>query len=204
MDGTLRESLDLIVDGTEPDLVVDILETRLQHAILGGLEIRGKMVIEALMSILSGDNPRIVHHKLGTFFVDHRAPVSAQRPAQQTPEEIEARLENRLHTPLAEMDYPEIAALFTDMGYLNRQIGLGSLDRFIEKANDPLLRLGLERMAAGDTPDHVMVALETRFNKDLLETEARYRASIEGVAAIQQGKTPEEVERAMREQQASA
>ncbi len=118
----VRESLFLMVDGTEPALIEDLLKTRLEMAILGGLDTRIRMVIEALMSIHSGDNPRIVHHKLLTFFVDHRAPVQgAQRPEQNPAPEIQAQLEQRLGEDLSGMDYGEIASLFTDMAYLRRR-----------------------------------------------------------------------------------
>ena len=118
----VRESLFLMVDGTEPALIEDLLKTRLEMAILGGLDTRIRMVIEALMSIHSGDNPRIVHHKLLTFFVDHRAPVQgAQRPEQKPAPEIQAQLEQRLGEDLSGMDYGEIASLFTDMAYLRRR-----------------------------------------------------------------------------------
>jgi hypothetical protein len=114
----VREAIILMVDGTEPNLLADILETRSQHAMLGGQEKRGRMVIETLLAIYSGDNPRIVHHKLLTFFVDYRAPVSGvERPEQRPPEQIQERIDLRITRDLAEMDYGEIAALFTDMAY---------------------------------------------------------------------------------------
>ncbi|HIG54572.1 MAG TPA: hypothetical protein EYG11_15345 [Candidatus Latescibacteria bacterium] len=196
----VREALILMVDGTEPPLIEDLLETRSRHALLGGQEIRCKMVIGALLAILSGDNPRIVHHKLLTFFVDYRTPVSgAERPQQRETQEIQARLDKRLQQNLAEMDYGEIAALFTDMAYLRRQVGFAPLHALVEKANYPLMRLGLERIAAGDAPQQIIAVLKEQMKRELQEARVRYRAVIAGAMAVQSGMNPQETERHVRE-----
>jgi hypothetical protein len=141
----------------------------------------------------AGDNPRIVHHKLLTFFVAYRAPVrGAQRPEQKPAEEVQVQLEQQVAQDLAAMDYGEIAALFTDMAYLRRRVGLHALHVFAERATYPTLRVGLERIAAGDSPAQIMTALESRLNDMLRESRLRYQATIAGALAVQKGCTPDE------------
>ena len=57
----------LIVDGTEPGLVVNILEAQ-QESLLRAQEIKYRKVVEGVMSIQSGDNPRIVEQKLKSLY----------------------------------------------------------------------------------------------------------------------------------------
>ena len=55
------------MDGTEPDLIMDILETWLQ-SLENEYKRKHQKVIEGIMSIQSGDNPRIVEHKLSVIY----------------------------------------------------------------------------------------------------------------------------------------
>ena len=65
----MREVLQLIVDGKEPDLLRDMLQTCLVRAILPQQETRCRMIIEAMMAIQSGDNPGVIRHKMATFYL---------------------------------------------------------------------------------------------------------------------------------------
>ncbi len=58
----LREALNLAVDGTEPKIIRNLLQTRLERAILLQLQTRGQLIIEGLTSILAGNNPGIVRY----------------------------------------------------------------------------------------------------------------------------------------------
>ena len=66
-DQYIRSAVRLAVDGTEPDLIMDILETW-KDSLLHEQERKYQKVIEALMAIQSGDNPRIVEHKLSVLY----------------------------------------------------------------------------------------------------------------------------------------
>lgn len=63
----ISNAIRLAVDGTEPDLIMDILETWM-GSLLHEQERKYQKVIEGLMSIQSGDNPRIVEHKLSVIY----------------------------------------------------------------------------------------------------------------------------------------
>ena len=57
----------LAVDGTEPELIMAILETWLS-SLMHEHEVKYRKVIEGIMSIQSGDNPRIVEQKLSVLY----------------------------------------------------------------------------------------------------------------------------------------
>ena len=61
--------LQMVVDGTDPDIVHAILE-RTKTTMLHDLEEKLSMVMEGLESIQMGDNPRIVESRLKAFLTD--------------------------------------------------------------------------------------------------------------------------------------
>ncbi|MFP6647797.1 MAG: hypothetical protein VCF24_30185, partial [Candidatus Latescibacterota bacterium] len=67
VDPFMQAGFRLAVDGTEPDLIMDILETWLQ-SLEHEYERKHQKIIEGIMSIQSGDNPRIVEHKLSVIY----------------------------------------------------------------------------------------------------------------------------------------
>ena len=75
MDGTMRHAGDnyvaagirLATDGTEPELIVTILGTWME-SLLHEQKVKYRKTIEGIMSIQSGDNPRIVEQKLNVLY----------------------------------------------------------------------------------------------------------------------------------------
>ena len=191
----IKEAVILAVDGTEPNLIRDVLETRSQHAILPGRKTRGRMVIEGLLAIMAGDNPEIIRHKLSALYLDSQVAGSGGGALTlRPPKEIVAGIEESLNRrPLTAMSYDEISALITDMGYLARQAGIRTTCELAGKVEDPLLRSGLEMIAAREEPDRVMGVLEEQLEEGLHEIEMWLRMSIVGIMAIQEGKRPSEV-----------
>jgi flagellar motor component MotA len=191
----IKEAVILAVDGTEPNLIRDVLETRCRHAILPGRKTRGLMVIEGLLAIMAGDNPEIIRHKLSALYLDSQVAGSGGGATTlRPPKEIVAEIERSLvQQPLMAMGYDELSTLITDMGYLARQAGIRAACELVGKAEDPLLHRGLEMIAAKEEPDRVIEALEAQLEEGLCETEMRLRMSIVGIMAIQEGKRPSEV-----------
>lgn len=78
VDSYIKMAINLVVDGTEPALIMDMLETwkkSLLHehevkyqALLHEHEVKYIKTIEAMMAIQAGDNPKIIAHKLSTIF----------------------------------------------------------------------------------------------------------------------------------------
>lgn len=196
----VQEALNLMVDGTGPSMIEDMLKTRIQHVLLGGEELRGKIVIEGLLAIRAGDNPDIVHHKLTTFFVDFQAPMSGTEPPQQRSSgEFESSIKARLQQNLIHMNYVEIATLLTEMAYIRRQVGLEALGAYVEMTEYPLLRRGLELVAAEKPLKEVMEVLETQLDAELKVADRRYRAVIAGALSVQRGDRPEVTEQMVRD-----
>ena len=70
----LREGFVLVIDGTEPPLMIDILETRIQMVLYPREDTRRRMTIEAVMSIRYLDYQNIVAHKVGTYYLTGTEP----------------------------------------------------------------------------------------------------------------------------------
>lgn len=67
MDAFSKAALTLAVDGTEPALICDLLQTWMR-SLLHEHEVKYRKVIEGMMAIQAGDNPRIVEHKLSVIY----------------------------------------------------------------------------------------------------------------------------------------
>ncbi len=78
VDPFIKMAIHLVVDGTEPGLIMDILETwtkslmheheRRYQDRLHENGVRYSKVIEAMMAMQAGDNPRVVEHKLSVIY----------------------------------------------------------------------------------------------------------------------------------------
>jgi flagellar motor component MotA len=63
--------IQLVVDGTDPELVRNILELKILANNCKGYDLLSRAIIlEGVLSIQSGDNPRIVREKLMSFLPD--------------------------------------------------------------------------------------------------------------------------------------
>jgi len=61
----LKDGIGLIIDGTEPDLVCDILETSILFSYKTGAELLAQLMIrDGLLCIQRGYNPKIIEVKL--------------------------------------------------------------------------------------------------------------------------------------------
>ena len=195
----VQEALRLAVDGTEPDLIRDILETRLELAILSGQKKRGQMVIEGLMALRSGDNPAIISHKLGAFYQSE--PLESKGHRRKIPvEELTARLREK---SFAQMEFDQINVLFTDMGHLARREGIAALIPLIEATDYPLLRRGLEMIRDKTSAEEFVDSSETQLEEELRQTEVRHRMVIVGIEAIQRAKKPDDIAEMVKQVAAS-
>lgn len=66
-DSFLQAACRLVVDGTEPQLIMDLLETWL-HSREHDFKVRHRKVIEGVMAIQAGENPRLIEHKLSVIY----------------------------------------------------------------------------------------------------------------------------------------
>ena len=68
IEGLLGAGTRLIVDGTHPPQVEDILDTTMK-SMMQYYEAHCKMIIAGVLAIQGGWNPRLIDHKLSCFYV---------------------------------------------------------------------------------------------------------------------------------------
>lgn len=190
----LGAGLRMVVDYTEPDLVTDILDTRWQAGLQPGLLTRGRMIIEAVMAIRSGDYPQIVHHKALVFRYEEPGQAEPVVPVPAT--DLAARLQE---TPVARMSLEGLAAVLTQMAFLARQESLDVLAPLAAATDSSLLRLGLQLLCRRTAPDQMVRQLEAHLAADLQQAGARHRMVSTMLRSLQDGKTPDEVRTAARQ-----
>lgn len=139
----ISEGLRLAMDGTEIDLVWDILDTRQRRVLYPREETRRRMAIEAVVSIKQGANPRIVEHKLSCFYIDGTEPPKDKDPLATSLNDLQIRLQE---APYCQMTFEQIADLFTGMALLRHRQDMDALAPLIEYADHPYLKRGLELM----------------------------------------------------------
>lgn len=199
VDPFVQEAVRLAVDGTEPDLLTDMLRTRSERALLVQQETRGRMVVEATMAIQSGDNPRVIHQKMSALY-QAAAPPDSRTSLGDSTGQLQKRLRQRLgSTPYDSMELGLTAEVLTDMGQLARREGVGTLAPLRAIAGDTLLGRAIGMAVDGVQPDEVMTALERQLQEELNESRMRQRMVTTGMAALQQGRTPAQVEAEVRD-----
>jgi len=195
-DPFLRMALQLAVDGCEPDLMCDMLETRLNFAILPHLKTRGTMAMEGTMAIYSGDNPLIVRHKLAVFVAQPSPDWGDLDVDQVTLEKLLALLREK--SP-EEMTLENLADFYALMAKLTRDEGIAALQPLCKELLQErdligeLMRYGLQMMGDEVLADQVMKAMLTQLDAHLDGSEKAHRMVIGGVRAIQEGKEAKEV-----------
>ena len=184
----LTEGITLIADGTEPDLVEDLLATR-AATILRNRTIRGHMVIEGWISIHNGDNPGMVRHKVETYFIEESSlvPVEGREPGLA---EMVARLQAK---PLAQMSHPEVAELHCDMSFVARLQGQAALMSLLVAVDDEVLAAGMHQsLVEGGSRDATLTAMTDRLQELRLAWHRRHWMAIGGILAIQVARSPEQ------------
>ncbi|MEW6752234.1 MAG: FliG C-terminal domain-containing protein [Candidatus Latescibacterota bacterium] len=171
-EGQLQAGIRLAVDGTEPDLIRDILETEDRWLLLQR-EIRCRMVIEGLVAIEAGDNPRIIEYKLLVFY--HATDASTGTAG-------------RVSNPALD----EVVERLVGMGETARREGIRALAGALQEAgDDDLLRAGLLLIIDGTSPDLVIDLLAARMKSLLAAYRTQRQMIVEGLLSIQSGDNPE-------------
>lgn len=193
----VREALQLAVDGTEPALIEDLLQTR-SRTLLRHLETRAQMVSEGLLAIMAGDNPAVVAHKLSAFYGEY--------PAAPPEQANVASLTLRLQDAPATLDFAGLNDLLSSMALVAREEGIPALGPLVAllarhtDAESELLRCGLEMMLAEEDWGTFLGALGTLGKTRRAGLAAAHRMVVAGIGLVQAGKKPEEIEARVREE----
>ncbi|MFC1525837.1 FliG C-terminal domain-containing protein [Candidatus Latescibacterota bacterium] len=200
-----------VVDGTEPDLILDLLETRAQ-TLVRYQETRERMIIEGMAAIASGDNPRIVQHKVSTLYAVGTEPETEPRAPEGTAALVMARLADR---PASGLSLHDLVELLGDIAWISRRScaacpeGLGAVLPLADAVDEPLLASGLRRLAgleearnAGEEPlrdgwEAMVRELEQEMDVRLGAARLRYALVAAGLTALGAGKRGEELDAAL-------
>ncbi|MFC1526316.1 FliG C-terminal domain-containing protein [Candidatus Latescibacterota bacterium] len=195
------EGLQMAVDGTEPDLVMDMLETR-ADTLVRDLVVRMRMVIEAAASISAGDHPRITRRKVNSLYShDFR---QAYRDVEGTVQQVRRRL---LQKPASALSFDELNELMTDLativrrGQMSHTGGRETVQQVVDLVDDPFLSEAMRAIASGDDWRAFTKDLAERMEAVRREAELRYRLLCDGIPAIQQDGHGESLDRILDEGQ---
>jgi hypothetical protein len=194
-DPFLREAIRLLVDGTEPEVIDDIMRTR-ADTILQNRGRRGRLFVTAIRSITAGDNPGIVREKAEAFFRDE----PSQEPARLGDVSLAALQAHLKEAPLSAMDLPAATEFIYHAAYLARFEGNEALAVLVDSIDEELFGNGI-RMAVAECADPYTVGkrMDVELEESLRELGSRYSMVLAGALAIQAGRKVPEVVAAMRE-----
>ena len=184
----VQEALRLAVDGAEPRLLEDLLKTRIR-ATLQHFENRQLVILEGIVAICGGDNPRIVANKLvAVYRVDFDVVIE---PTGASIEELQAQLRV---APASTLNLDLLTNLLVDLSELTRRKGLAALEPLIADLDDAMLCEGVRCLAARRDMTEIVETLEPHKDQELAETRAHLEAFTAGLTAIQEGKKEKELD----------
>jgi hypothetical protein len=201
--GLVWHGVRLTVDGTEPPLILDILET---HAMTARrqLQVRLTLTTEAMIATAYGDNPFIVRLKLRPIYTVE--PVSVDREVEGTVAHACQRLGR---TPSSEMDLDELTELFVDIVWIARRAcalrsdGFKVLAEVADSVDDEFIAWGLRLLAEHGrwmrhvddeyrgVIDRIMDDMEAEKERRLDQARLRYQLLADGIGAIADGRGEE-------------
>lgn len=191
----LSEAFQLAIDGTEPALLEDLLETQ-AATILRNRTLRAYLALEGWLSIHSGDNPMFVQQKMESLFVETPELVWGT-VAHPTVDEL---IQSLRATPASAMTLSQMVIFYRDLAFLRRQQGLPAVLPLVDAIDDPVLVAGI-RATIVEGLDHgkVVEVMEARAQHERLALCRRHRMVIHGILGIQAGDNPAYLEGQVRD-----
>ena len=191
----LTEAVQYIVDGTEPDLVQDLVETR-GATILRHRTVRGQMAIEGWMSIQSLDNPAIVRTKLETYFRDTPGKLMVSE-GRVVLDDLLARLRE---SPLMSMSDEDWSVFYADLATIARREGIEALEPLLELVDDDeVLTAGLKATITDHlSAPQILAVMKDSVQDVRVRLKRREAMVIAGLAGIQMGHKPQDLVEAAR------
>jgi RNA polymerase sigma factor (sigma-70 family) len=213
----------LIVDGTWPSLVREMMETR-TRALLQFLETRHQMIVAGVLGVQEGRNPLgLAHHLYNHFGFGDADPPGMTETRQSgkslnpTKEELGVerfsdfgspakygeiihrhRLEALRPLSVRKMVFPELCDLFMMLDEEARREGIHILKDLMELIDYDLLQRGLQLTIEGAEPDLIRELLQGRSRNLLRQQEVRYRMICVGIESIQVGEYPQVIAERIR------
>jgi hypothetical protein len=188
----LSAGIRLAVDGTEPELIQTILETRIEY-LISHCVTTYRMMMEGFMSIQVGDNPRIVEQKLSTFYVAE--PKTRSFSAEVSVDDLVAVVQN---CPHAIWTFEKVTDLMTDASIVARKHGSAALEPLVRLPKPMFLQRGFDLVVQNAEPGLTQTILETFLVHLELHLMAKCRMVMEGIMSIQSGDHPRIIESKVR------
>ena len=190
----LREGLQLLVDGTEPRRIAQVLQTRHECVLLPLRRTLGRMVIAGMECLTHGDSPMIARRMVAAHYAVLPSNESANSPCEvrDLAKHLSSGLYSRL-TPDA------LADLLTGLAACARRDSVAALGSLAETVDWPLLRLGLRRVAEGTPINELRGQLEACLEDEVRHAATRDRMMILALRSIQDGDAPDVIRTALRQ-----
>ena len=206
------EGIRLIIDGVEPDLQKDMLETRMLP-LLHRHRIHMALLIEALFSVICGDNPRVVAYKLEVLYKESMTTAEAMDLAPEliASAQIEQLRKILQRGPWRELSHDDMRDFFVRTAIIGRREGFSGLAGLADAAQDRLLSLALRLLgdvchretegqppSGGMTPDTWLERVEKEMAHVIEDTYHRYQMIVVGLSALHRSVTAVDLEAAIR------
>jgi flagellar motor component MotA len=193
-DTFVQEGVRLVVDGMEPNLLADLLKTRIR-AILQHLDNRQLVILEGVVAICGGDNPQIVAHKISAVYqIDSGIGIE---PTGASMQDLQAHLRV---DPASTLNLDMITSLLVDLSELARRVGLPALAPLADDIDDAMLREGVNCLAARLDMKEIVETLQAHKDRAMSETQACLHTFTAGLTALQEGKKEVQLDEAMVQQ----
>jgi hypothetical protein len=193
-DSFLRLGVWMIVDGTEPDLVLDLLETW-RDSLLRHHELTMDMTTAGLLAVSAGDNPAMLQLREQAWY---RLQIEIDYDGAVDIDKLKAQLQQTSH---ARMSLDERATFMAHLTAIARREGILHLRQLLGHTGDEFLELGLSMFTQAGPQEPVQPAMEVlaaRKQTLMEQHRTRYRMVIEGLLRIQAGESTELVEARVR------
>ena len=192
----LREGIRLAVDGTNPELIADILRVRTE-TMARNRRVRLDMVIQGIASLQAGDNPWIIFHKMQVHYLDAGVGETPNRSREQiTADELRDWIERGW---LAARAPGDLAVLFLHLGFAARNGGLEALASAAQVVELPLLKAGLEQVIAARDHAELRADLMAQMEAEISRLERHHFAASAGLLAVVAGAHPDVVTKTVTE-----
>ena len=191
-DDVLRAAMRLVIDGTEPEFIQDFLGTRIEF-FMQHVDTLHRMMLEGIMAIQSGDNPRIVCRKVKVFYV---APYSERETYEHVSvEHLKTRFQK---LSVWDARFEDVAEAITDMSIVATQESKQALEHVVPFVNDPFFAQGLRLMIDDTEPKVILDLLDTRLKYWMKLLEVKCQMVMEGMLMTQAGNNPRIIEQKVR------
>ena len=213
----------LIVDGTWPALVREMMETR-THTLLHLLETRHRIIVAGVLGVQEGRNPLgLAHHLYNHYGFGEADPPGMTATPQgrknlnPTLKELGCERFSDFGTPVEyariihhhrvealrplsvhQMIFPELCDLFMALDDEARRAGIGVLKDLAELIDYDLLQRGLQLTIEGAEPALIRELLQGRSRNLLRQQEVHYRMICVAIESIQVGEHPQVIAERIR------